>query len=52
MNLCGAELKSFAESGGGVFVVAGSNRIQAAAWSVTAAEDLLPGNTHSQRSVP
>ena len=29
------ELKSFTESGGGVFVVAGSNRIQAAAWSVS-----------------
>ena len=43
-------LKSFAESGGGVFVVAGSNRIQAAAWSVVAAEDLLPATPI--RSVP
>jgi hypothetical protein len=43
-------LKSFAESGGGVFVVAGSNRIQAAAWSVIAAEDLLPATPI--RSVP
>ena len=43
-------LKSFAESGGGVFVVAGSNRIQAAAWSVMAAKDLLPATPI--RSVP
>jgi hypothetical protein len=43
-------LKSFAESGGGVFVVAGSNRIQAAAWSVVAAKDLLPATPI--RSVP
>jgi hypothetical protein len=43
-------LKSFAESGGGVFVVAGSNRIQAAAWSVVAAQDLLPATPI--RSVP
>ena len=43
-------LKGFAESGGGVFVVAGSNRIQAAAWSVTVAEDLLPATPI--RSVP
>lgn len=35
-------LRSFAQSGGGVFVVAGSNRIQPFAWSVPAAKELLP----------
>lgn len=35
-------LKSFAMSGGGVFVVAGSNRIQPVAWGGPAAQVLLP----------
>ncbi len=36
-------LRNFATSGGGVFVVAGSNRIQPGAWMVSGAKDLLPG---------
>ena len=36
-------LRNFANSGGGVFVVAGSNKIQPGAWTVSAAKDLLPG---------
>lgn len=43
-------LRSFAESGGGVLVVAGSNRIQAESWSVPAARALLPATPI--RSVP
>ena len=43
-------LKSFAESGGGVFVVAGSNRIQPEAWNTIAAKELLPASPI--RSVP
>jgi hypothetical protein len=43
-------LKSFAEAGGGVFVVAGSNRIQPAAWHTEAAMSLLPATPI--RSVP
>jgi len=45
-----AGLRSFAEAGGGVFVVAGSNRIQPDAWSVPAAKSLLPAMPI--RSVP
>jgi hypothetical protein len=36
-------LRDFANSGGGVFVVAGSNKIQPGAWMVSGAKDLLPG---------
>ncbi len=43
-------LRNFAEAGGGVFVVAGSNRIQPAAWNVDAAKELLPATPI--RSVP
>ena len=35
-------LRTFVGSGGGLFVVAGSNRIQPAAWAVPAAQSLLP----------
>jgi hypothetical protein len=36
------ELRRYAEAGGGVFVVAGSGRLQPAAWSAAAARSLLP----------
>ena len=36
-------LKNFASAGGGVLVVAGSNKIQPGAWMVDAASELLPG---------
>lgn len=36
-------LKNFANAGGGVFVVAGSNRIQPGAWMAGPAKELLPG---------
>ncbi len=36
-------LRDFTRAGGGVFVVAGSNRIQPGAWMVSPATDLLPG---------
>lgn len=36
-------LRNFANAGGGVFVVAGSNRLDMNAWMADAAKDLLPG---------
>ncbi len=36
-------LRSFANAGGGVFVVAGSKKIEPGAWMVNSAEELLPG---------
>ena len=36
-------LRNFASVGGGVFVVAGSDRIQAGSWMVSSAKELLPG---------
>ena len=36
-------LWDFANTGGGVFVVAGSNKIQPGAWMVSSAKELLPG---------
>jgi len=36
-------LRNFANAGGGVFVVAGSNKIQPGAWMVNSAKELLPG---------
>lgn len=36
-------LRNFAQSGGGVFVVAGSSKIQPGAWMVKPAKELLPG---------
>ncbi len=36
-------LRMFASVGGGVFVVAGSDKIQAGSWLVSSAKDLLPG---------
>ena len=36
-------LRSFANAGGGVFVVAGSKQIEPGAWMVNSAEELLPG---------
>ena len=35
-------LRTFVTAGGGLFIVAGSNRIQPAAWAVPAAQSLLP----------
>ncbi len=37
-----AGLKTFVSAGGGVFVVAGSQKIQAGAWTTPAAQELLP----------
>ncbi|MFN9721569.1 MAG: BatA domain-containing protein, partial [Planctomycetota bacterium] len=37
-------LRNFVASGGGVFVVAGSERLQVSAWNSTAASELLPGS--------
>ena len=36
-------LRNFANGGGGVFVVAGSNKIQLRPWMVNSAKELLPG---------
>ncbi len=36
-------LRNFASVGGGVFVVAGSDKIQAGSWMVSSAKELLPG---------
>jgi hypothetical protein len=36
-------LRNFASAGGGVFVVAGSDKIQAGAWTRSSAKNLLPG---------
>lgn len=38
-----SSLTRFVESGGGLFVVAGSDRLQSSVWNSTAAKELLPG---------